>query len=448
MNIKPRDICIMVFTIVLLSACARGETMPINHLSTTMMPGTPTPIDTTTLPSTPTKPATSTGTDTSTMTPNNTNPPIGYELVDWRGPTEVITPENMNRVERIGRMEFDGQLLRYAWSPDGSKLGVSLYYPSSQQQLTHQNTLIINALTFQEIRRLDGYGYIAFSYDGKILETGGNQYDLDTGEEISHGVGTISYFPGKIMDIEFSPNGEYIAAAGTEYVDLYPMGGNFRHGAFTREGAEPMHTSVSPDSKIIAVDYSFESFTELWDPYKLKPIRILKLVGMGSGGKARFYRNTNTLFLIGWGKYENGYASFIQEWNYTNGQPLSINLLPEIAIGDDLTLDISPISDTIAYLSDYGNIFLIPIHNCQFIKLGKVGGKVSKPGKISFRPDGKLFATQGWGDDAIEFWGIPNSSTNASNESPTNIPTMTSTPCPKIPMVVEQPMPEHNWWGK
>jgi WD40 repeat protein len=428
-----------------LASCRGGETPPIPQMPT----GTYTNMN---MPLFSPTPATSSPTpnfivtDTGTLTP--TTKPADYVLKDWREPAEVITPENMERVERIGRLEFNGELLRFAWSPDGLKLGVSVYSRNTEPDISARKTFIVNANTFEEVDlHIEGYGYIAFSYDGKLLETGGSQYDLETGEEISHGVGTITYFPGKIMDIEFSPNGEFIAAAGTEIVNLYPMGGDYQHHAFTREGAEPMHASVSPDSRIIAVDYSHEGFVELWDPYSVKPIRMLKLKGMGSGGKPRFYRDTNSLFLIGWSSSGEP-TSFIQEWDYRNGKPLSITQLPEIHLAGDMILDISPISGAIVYLSDYGNIFLNAIHSCQFVPIGKVGGKLSKPGRISFRPDGMLFATKGWDDNAIELWGIPSSPSNNGNDSATDVPTVENQPCPKIPMIVEQPVPKHDWWGQ
>jgi WD40 repeat protein len=390
-----------------------------------------------------------THTQTETITPSETAAPADYQLIDWREPMEVITPENFERVEHIGRLEFSGTLLRFAWSPDGSKFGISVYYLGETSDSGRHKTHIFIANSLEEMALdLSGYGYVAFSYDGRILETGGSQYDLETGEEISHGVGTISYYPGQIMDIEFSANGEYIAAAGTEYVDLYPMGGDFRHGAFTREGADPKHASISPDSKTIAVDYFFESFVELWDPYSLTPVRILKLKDMGSGGKPQFYRNTNSLYLLASGKWGEGFSAFIQEWDYRTGKPLSVEILPGTASSDEMTLDLSPISDSVAFLSHEGKIFLLPIHDCHFYEVGKVGGEISRSGTLSFRPDGMLLATKGLGDNAIDFWGIPSSSSNGGAIEEAVTPSASEEPCPVIPMVAEQPQPKHPWWGE
>ena len=313
MDTEPKFTSLRLFSIVfllMLAACTNGGIQPAAQTPAGKATGTP---DLNTTPKEIVTPS-RTATLTSTISPTNTVTPAPYQLLGWREPAEVITPDNMERVERIGRLEFKGELLRFAWSPDGSKLGVSVYYRNTEPDISARKSFILNANTFEEmVFNIEGYGYIAFSYDGRLLETGGNQYDLETGEEISHGVGTITFFPGKIMDIEFTPNGEYIAAAGTEFVDLYPMGGGFHHHAFTREGAEPMHASVSPDSRIIAVDYSHEGFVELWDPYSVKPIRMLKLKGMGSGGKPRFYRDTNSLFLIGWSSSGEEHTRFIQE---------------------------------------------------------------------------------------------------------------------------------------
>jgi len=111
-------------------------------------------------------------------------------------------------------------------------------------------------------------------------------------------------------------------------------------------------------------------------------------------------------------------------------------------------MDISPVSETVAFVSYTGNIYLLPLHDCAFIKVGMVSGEFSEPRRISFRPDGKLFATHGRGDNALEFWGIPSSTSNNGNDTTTDVPTMENQPCPKIPMIVEQPVPEYDWWGQ
>jgi hypothetical protein len=325
-----RLLIIPALLILPLASCRGGETPTAIgiHAGTQSETGIPIPFPAQVTPST-----TPSLTATETETAMPTRIPAGYELRDWREPAEVITPENMDRVEKIGELEFVEFLGRFAFSPDGSWLGAN-----------YRNiTIIVDPFTFEKRWEFQpSYGFTAFSYDGRILETGGIQYDLTTGQQISEGM-TIHPSRGATMDIEFNPNDHYIVAAGSDHPEINPMKSGIEMGTFGRY-AEPWHASLSPDSRLVAVNYWLENFTEFWNPYSRQPLRILKLKDITGQGKPRFSKDGKSLFFTGNGTWEGQKVIYFQEWNYLSGIPLHVQMIPGEVWESGLSMDFSPVS--------------------------------------------------------------------------------------------------------
>jgi WD40 repeat protein len=374
---------------------------------------------------------------TSTLTPTaeETAAPSLYQIENWVEPAEVITPENMDKVRKIGTLVFDSPVVKMTWSPEGSKFGVSLLGP----------LYLLNPITFEHRLSLTG-SFVVFSHDGRILETNGTQYDAETGEVIEGRERTVSANPGSNIDIEFSPNGDYVVAAGTAFILVYPMNANVEKGTFGRYVNEAVHASVSADGKVVAVNYSIDPFTELWDPYTRTPGLILKMKGTDSQGKPRFQDDGSSLFIAGSGAFEGNDATYFQEWDFLTGRLMHAVVVPGRSKDNGLAMDISRQSDVAAVGTWDGNIFLVEIHGCDVVQAGEIPESEAPVYIVSFRPDGKAFATLGIGDKSIEIWGIP-----AEQEGATPGPTLensrTKTPCLDIPMIAEHPVPKYDWWG-
>jgi WD40 repeat protein len=334
----------------------------------------------------------------------------------------------MDRVEKIGKLEFSNEVTYFAWSPDGTKFAVSI---------SPNEIYIVDSQVFSEIYKIQGR-YVAFSYDGRIFETGGVQYDLTSGERITRLNVTLRAYPGYLEEVEFSPNGEYVLGVGSEFIHFFSMKSGLYSYIFTRVGAQPGHGSISPDGKIIAVNYRWEDYTEIWDAYQRKPMRILKMEGISAVGKPRFSSNGESVFLTGYGEWEDGQASFIQEWEYLTGKPMDVQILPEIGGSAKMTMDVSPVSTIAVFGTIEGSVYLLPLHDCEGIKIGS-NTEGTSVGVVAFHPDGKIIATVGNRDDTtIELWGIPSREKKPTVES--DIPQKMD--CPKIPMIVEQPTPK------
>lgn len=418
--------------ILSLASCRGGEApeaigTPAGMYSETDIPF---PFTTRVTPST-TPSLTATETETATPTRN----PAGFTLKDWREPTEVITPSNLDRVEKIGTLVFSDSVINYSWAPDGTKFGVSIL----------QNIIFVTeSQTFAKIYQLQGR-FTAFSYDGLILEVGGAQYDLTTGERIPLEDITLRSSQGYLEEVEFSPNGEYVIGVGSEYIHFYSMKSGLNSYFFTRLGAQPIHGSISPDGRSIAVNYKLEDFTEIWDAYQRKPKRILKIKGISGVSKPRFSTDGKSLFFFGNGEWDGNQAAFIQEWDYRTGQPLDTQILPGIGWEIGMTMDISPVSSVAAFGTKEGVVFLLPLHDCNSMKIGN-NIEASAIGTIAFRPDGKVIASVGSRDDrTIDLWGIPSVGGNSTVEPTRENNGGQTIQCPKIPMIVEQPIPKYEW---
>jgi WD40 repeat protein len=408
--------------LIILGACATAEILPAETLTQESS------IEKT--PSLEKESPTETRTRTITNEPTMTVTQSEYRLVDWKEPTEVIGPENMDRVEKVGEIQFSDVINKFAWSPDGSKFGAS----------SKGKVYVMDSRTFSNQMKAEG-SFVVFSYDGKILETEQYRYYLETGEKLQ--TGYLNQYPGGVLDYEFSPNGEYIASAGTQYIQIYSIKEGITLAAFGRYVWATWHISVSLDSKLVAVNSYEETFTELWDPFQQKPIRILKLKGITSQGKPRFTKDGTRLFITGDGTFQGKEASYLQEWDYRTGKPFSVQILPEIVMYQDSPIDISPLTSVAAYGTREGRVFLLPVRNCRTIKIGEIDQSKSPIDMVAFRPDGKLIATTGFSDNIIELYGIPSSTSN----TPTVEIAETPTACPEIPIEVEHPTPQNDWWG-
>jgi WD40 repeat protein len=438
MAAKPimRCLCITVLFVLLLVSCRGGEAIP--NASPYAVTGTNTYAATPLEFNAPLMPSTAPSfavTITEMVTP--TNSPHGFVLKNWREPMEVITPENMDRVVKIGELEFPGGVWRFSWSPDGSWFGV----------IAHRSFVILDAYTFAYKLSASG-NLVVFSYDGQILETGIYQYDLVTGEQIRGDNGIpLELYPNSVLDAEFSPDGKFIAAAGTIHAQIYPMKPGVEAGEFGRYGNGVMHTSVGPDSRIVASNYDGDLYTELWDPYLRQPVRILKLKNIGAQGKPRFAKGGTSLFFTGQGTWEGKDVTYLQEWDYRTGRPLSVQWIPGDSMEKGASMDISPVSMVAAMGTMKGKIYLLPIHDCRARIIGENDTPEDPVYMIGFRPDGRLIATIGWSGNNIDFWGIPASAGKTETNIPTGGAIITPDICQKIPMEIEQPLPENDWFG-
>jgi WD40 repeat protein len=428
-NKKLRFVCPAILMIVSFSACVPPGAMPI---------GSPSPMpEQGTLASTDTLATTSTQTILPTITNTITNSatPADYKLLDWREPTEVITPENMDRVEQIGKLIFHNEVYGSVWSPDGSKIGI----------LAGAETYILDSSSLEKlINKVFDEGMLAFSADGRILQIGMSEYDPENGEVIYKASGFDSPFPGVFTDIAFSPDGKYRIVSGTSFSLIkYLKKDNARMIVFGRDDAR--NVSISTDSMVFAINYGIFDYTEIVDPYKVNPIRKLQIQGIQTRSKPIFAANGSSLFLIGRGTWDGTEASFLEEWEYNTGRPLSIQILPSLVKRYEPSMDASPKSEVIAFGTENGGIYLIKYHDCKGIKVGQ-SDHLKTIVYSGFRLDGKLLATvEDKNGGIIDLWGIPTSNGETENSTPTVTAPTTTLSCPHIPMTAESQTPDIGW---
>jgi hypothetical protein len=109
-------------------------------------------------------------------------------------------------------------------------------------------------------------------------------------------------------------------------------------------------------------------------------------------------------------------------------------------------MDISPVSDVIAFGAESGGVFVVKNRDCHAIKVG-VSANGSYIDKVVFHPNGKMFATIEYENHGIELWGIPEANQGTPVNTPTVVADETPSACPKIPMIAENITPEDGWSG-
>jgi hypothetical protein len=378
---------------------------------------------------------------TSTISPTLSENPTDYKLINWREPTEVITDLNMKRLELVGQLLFPDSLVHAVWSADGSTMGI----------LAGNGVYILDPVSFTTIRLIDekypleGFP-IALSPDGKTLASGGHRFDVTTGKELTVNGGFHPYPGGAWMDAEFSADGKYYLLCGDAFCLKLVMQDDVPIISFGRQDILMDHVSISKDSKYFALNYDFVDYTEIWNALTVKPIFSLQLKGMKGQGKPRFSSVGKSLFLTAKGTWNNADASFLQEWDYTTGRILDVQLLP--AMGEDAveySMDISPISGIIAFGGLNGEIYLLRPRDCHALQVG-TSKNFSFNHETVFRPDGKLFATiEEDNGGVIDLWGIPSVSSAQSPITPTVTITETIATCPKVPIIQESTIPHKGW---
>ena len=369
-------------------------------------------------------------TSTEPLTATNISTSIGYELKDWHEATEVITPDNMDRVEKIGELDITTNVYQVKFSPDGMKLGVGM----------ESQSFVLDAMTFTKLLEYDQGGYLAFGYDGHTIVVGSDIYNMETNTLVAKDVFSSYSYQGYFVSMAISPNGDYMAMSTSEDKLIAPITKNIQSGEFTRPDAVLGVISISPDSRELAVSYQFEHGMELWDVYRKLPIRILKLQNIGTGGKSFFESGVNNMYFTGYGKWNGQDSSFIQEWDYKTGKPKGIQLLSGLAMDTDINF----VSNMIIYNTLLKAVYLEPLHECNSRKLEDITGD-PQYNAVAYRPDGKLIAFTK-DSHIIELWGIPTSSTNSPTPSMATA-SISSSKCPTIPMDPDYSAPKYPWWS-
>ena len=125
---------------------------------------------------------------------------------------------------------------------------------------------------------------------------------------------------------------------------------------------------------------------------------------------------------------------------------MDVQLLPEIVVDWGRSIDVSPVSDIIAFGVESGSVYVMKNRDCHAVKVGMTANG-SYIDQVVFHPDGKMFVTIEDKNLGMEFWGIPAE----DQQTPVNTPTVqvdeTPSFCPKIPMVAESTKPDDGWFG-
>ena len=322
------------------------------------------------------------------------------------------------------------------FSPNGTQLAVSIY--SWTQSSTINEIRIYNVWTSEDpvvfTKLNEGHSSIAFSPDGKLLASGGDNNAVHLWNVFA---GTSIHLTGhtqRVNDIAFSPDGHTVASGSQDgTIRLWDISNN-SHKKCQLYG--PV-TSVafSSDGKILACGAQFRrewmsGYTVyLWDTVTYRLLRSQKVhVGGGWISHATISPDVKTLatqvegpVVFLWDIDTGGYKGGIEGDRYKFGcSPTCVVFSPDgktlASGGGTYPFYISPpdqSSDNTVYLWD------VVKSEIKTKLLGHTGNVDS----IAFSSDGRTLASVGQGQDStVLFWNVDTDLGSASIVSPVPTP--------------------------
>ena len=265
---------------------------------------------------------------------------------------------------------------------------------------------------------------LAFSSDGKILATGGNDgtvwlWNPLTGEPIGQ---PLTDFAHEVYSVRFSPNGKMLAIGGRDKtVRLWnPTTGEPIGQPLTRHTDSVYSVAFSPDSKILA-SASNDKTVRLWNPATGKPIGQ-PLTGTTWINSVAFSPDGKILAT-------SGGDGTVRLWDPLNGKPIGQPLTGHTGVVWSVAF--SPDGKTLAAGCDDKTVRLWNPTTGK--PIGQpLTGHHDKVYSVAFSPDGKILAT-GSRDGAVLLWNLATGQTFIRSTGPaTGITNLAISPDGKI----------------
>jgi WD40 repeat protein len=296
------------------------------------------------------------------------------------------------------RFDFSEAILDYANFPSQDLTGLN-FQKASLKNANLNNTILVGSdftnvdLEGASFGEMGGLLDVDFSPDGKYLASAGGDktikiWDVTTLKEIA----TLKGHADSILGIAFSPDGKYLASASVdETIKVWDVAGLKERATLKGHTSGIRGVAFSPDGKYL-VSGSWDATTKVWDVAGLKEIATLKghtdyVLGIAFSPDGKYLASTS------WDKT-------IKVWD--------IATLKEITTlhGHNHHVTGVAFSPDGKYLASASEDEIIKMWDVAELKeRATLKGHTYAVWGVAFSPDGKYLASTSW-DKTLKIWDV------------------------------------------
>lgn len=311
---------------------------------------------------------------------------------------------NMADFSSAASIPYEEAINHFAFSPDGRRLAV---LPAGYSVDLFDTSSWSRQKTSSEIHEESQIWSVEFTADGERLLTRTSKFIRFWDPQDGKALDTLDWPTAYMYQLHFTAQGDSLWASSTDGIQEWSIpGGELVQDTFINAdlGGLAIHSSASPDGKLLATSMWMMDKTVLWDGGSGSLLTDLSPQdGTSAQVNALTFSADGSLLAIG---YDNG---LVEVWNMAGERSLAYTLKSDPQADSTSELAFAPDGKRLAaaytvgdYASSIG-IWALPDGTLKTI----IEGPKSEVASLAFSPDGSLLAA-GAGDHTAAIWKASN----------------------------------------